>query len=29
MEKTTSEEALAKYDITNFNDYLWLDLIKH
>ena len=28
MEKTTSEEALAKYDITNFNDYLWLDLIK-
>jgi len=29
QEKTTSEEALAKYDITNFNDYLWLDLIKH
>lgn len=28
MEKTTSEEALAKYDITNFNEFLWLDLIK-
>ena len=27
MEKTTSEEALAKYDITNFNQYLWLDLV--
>lgn len=27
QEKTTSEEALAKYDITNFNEYLWLDLI--
>lgn len=27
QEKTTSEEALAKYDITNFNEYLWLDLV--
>lgn len=27
MEKATSEEALAKYDITNFNEYLWLDLV--
>lgn len=27
MEKTTSEEVLAKYDITNFNEYLWVDLV--